>query len=214
MLPNHDRRSARRSTQVLGSMCNRRFIAMCASPSAVLLLMILTANVAYPDPVVDRRQEMRETYQHATSHYLLLDQIAHRDALLDTTTVYSHYYDPEAGRLYSCIGEGSYGICSGPERATRFTWSESELRHAEENDLAPINRIVHGPVYLFESATPMSQHTTYVYYQGENRVEKCRATFTTYSFEYVRNGEHTYFDSDRPDELVRRCETLYPREGK
>lgn len=95
--------------------------------------------------------------------------------------------------------------------ANRFSWTNAEISYGEKNKLSPIERHFTGPAYFLEGMTPFSQVTTYVYYSGRGMVVKCRKTLTTYSFDVLRKGERLFFQSDKKDEYVERCEQVFPR---
>ena len=155
--------------------------------------------------------EMHALYHKVKASYRFVDALKLREQLTNREEIYFYYFDPATDSLYSCIGEESYAVCAGPERASQFSWSSPEVSYGQRNELAPIDRLFHGPVYFLEGTNPFSQFTTYVYYSGRARVVRCRKTLTSYNFEVARNGEHLYFSSEKKDERAERCEQLYPR---
>ena len=126
---------------------------------------------------------MHALYHKVKVSYRFVDALKLREVLSNRQEIYFYYFDPATDSLYSCIGEDSYAVCSGPERASMFSWSNPEVSYGQRNKLSPVDRLTHGPVYFLEGVNPFSQFTTYVYYSGHARVVKCRKTLTSYNFE-------------------------------
>lgn len=152
-------------------------------------------------------------YHKISSIFPRVDTLRIKSFSSETIFTSTYYFDPIQSFLYTClnIGKDDPITCSGPERAHRYTWNEAEMEYGRKNSLSPIDRHFQGSVYFLEGAIPMSQSTTFIYYQGTNRAVRCRKTLTIYKFEVERNGEHIYFNSDKEDSYDVQCENIYPK---
>ena len=160
---------------------------------------------------VPTADEMHARYLEVKASYPMVDMLKLKDALLARTDIYSYYFDAATDSLYSCIGDKDSAVCSGPERSKNISWTKAESLYGHRNDLIPIDRHFHGPVYFLEGVNPFSQFTTYIYYSGRGKVIRCRKILTEYNFEMDKNGEHLFFQNERKDDWTERCEQIYPR---
>jgi hypothetical protein len=155
--------------------------------------------------------EMHALYHKVKASYPMVDILRLKTPPSHKPDIFSYYFDPATDSLYSCIGDNDSTVCSGPESSKNISWTKPESLYGHRNDLLPIDRLFHGPVYFLEGVTPFSQSTTYVYYSGRGKVIRCRKIFTEYNFEVDKNGEHLFFQNERKDEWTERCEQIYPR---
>jgi len=153
---------------------------------------------------------MHRLFHKVSTTYIHVDTQIFKNTLLNNTDIYTYYFDPESSTLFGCLGEKNSGMCFEPERAARINWTEAELSYGKQNGILPVDRHSHSS-YFLSGLTPMRQSTSYVYYQGKNKVVRCRKTLTDYDFEFEKNGEHLFFFSDKKQEFVVRCERIYPK---
>jgi hypothetical protein len=154
--------------------------------------------------------EGHELYHRAQESYLRVDTLRIKRISSDHSTLINYYFDATTSALYSCVGEGDFAFCLGPEKAKQIVWTNHELTYGRMHDLVPIHRET-TLVYFLEGMTPFNQWTAFVYYTGRNRVVKCRGTDTSYNFEANRDGDPIYFQSEKDNEWSEKCEQLYPR---
>jgi len=76
---------------------------------------------------------MHALYHKVKASYILINTLKLSDALrlsdpsLGHLNIYSYYFDPVAESLYSCIEGNDSGVCSGPERATKISWTDQAI---------------------------------------------------------------------------------------
>ena len=92
--------------------------------------------------------EMHALYHKVKASYPMVDILRLKMPLSHKPDIFSYYFDPATDSLYSCIGDNDSTVCSGPERAKNISWTKPESLYGHRNDLIPIDRLFHGPVYF------------------------------------------------------------------
>jgi len=136
---------------------------------------------------------------------------------------HSYYFDDKTNTFYRCssLADGfakddKNATCSDTaERGLSSSQAEyiSKLEnlYGKQDGMLPVSVLANNIVYFFEGKVPFQQITSYYYYAGKGKVTRCRTTSTTYNFDFLRNNELIYFQSEKEHETVAKCKQLYPR---
>jgi len=136
---------------------------------------------------------------------------------------YSYYFDDKTNTFYRCSSLAD-GYAKDDKNATCKDTAETEISssqaeyirklenlYGKQDDMLPVSVLANNIVYFFEGKVPFQQITSFYYYAGKGKVTRCRTTSTTYNFEFYRNKESIYFQSEKERDLVAECKQLYPR---
>jgi len=175
----------------------------------------------FPNLVLEHRlwHKVRSSFKFVDMHI-----IKHDSSLKMKPKAYSYYFDDKTNSFYICTGpidvpaaSNNSKLCNHSEdrggiSSSQLEWiSKVEILYGKQNDMLPVSVLRIPEVYFFEGKVPFQQSTTFYYYAGKGKVNRCRTTNNTYNFEFYRDGESIYFQSEKEVDIVAKCEQFYPR---
>ena len=182
--------------------------------SAVLAFLLGLVGSADAHEWTDMSASVREghqRYHRVTENFINIDYLETTLAASTTKMQFSFYVDPSTLDFYQCLGSRDSGTCAEAATGKNYNWSEPDIARGKTLKAAPVVRVMSDITYLLDRTEPIAQHTTFTYYRNASAIFRCRSTFTQYTFEYRQGGNVLFFDSNKQNELVTRCEQRFPR---